>query len=226
MPRWPKAVIFDLDGTLVDSAPDIARALADGFGPLGVPPFPLAEVHGFIGGGAAVAIRRAAASVRLELTTEQEAGIHARFMQTYARVTAQGKGLYPGAHELLASLASLDVRLGLVTNKADPITRIALAALGIEGHFSAVVGARDGLPKKPDPTGLREALARLAVAPHEAVMVGDSASDVGAARGAGCRAIAVSYGYAHGAPAALGADLLVDRLADVPAALTTLMQAG
>ena len=224
MPRWPKAVIFDLDGTLVDSAPDIAQALAAGFGPLGVAPFALADVHGFIGSGAAVAIRRAAKTVGLELSAEQESGVYTRFMETYAAASAEGNGLYPGTHELLASLSSLDVRLGLVTNKADPITRIALGALGIDRYFGAVVGARDGLPKKPDPAGLHEALARLAVAPTEAVMVGDSGSDIGAARAAGCRAIAVSYGYAHKPPIELGADIVVDRLADVPAALTSLMR--
>jgi len=225
MRTWPKAVVFDLDGTLVDSAPDIARALADGFAPLGIPPFPLAEVKMMIGGGAAVAIRRAASVAGVTLTPEQERQVYARFMETYAVASAEGKGLYPGAVELLGALRSSGLPLGLVTNKAERITHIALEALGITGYFTAIVGARDDRPKKPDPAPLHLALAQLSVSPAEAVMIGDSAADIGAAKGAGCRSIALGHGYSRVPAAELGADVLVEGLHDVHAALARLAAA-
>lgn len=219
---WPKAVVLDLDGTLVDSAPDIARALAEGFRPLGIAPFPLAAVRMMIGGGARVAIGRAATAAGMTLTAEQEAGVLARFMDTYAAVSAEGKGLYPGAEELLSGLVAKGVPLGLVTNKAEPIMLIALEALGIRHFFTSVIGARDDRPKKPDPAPLRMALDALGASAADAVMIGDSGADIGSAKGAGVRSIAVSYGYSRVPPAELGADALVDRLADVPAALARL----
>ena len=222
MNRPPKALIFDLDGTLVDSAPDIARALNAGFGPLGMPPFPLAQVASFIGNGAGVTIGRAAAFARLDLTPAQQVDVTARFFDTYAVASAEGKGLYPGARELLESLQRQDTPLGLVTNKSEPITHIALEALGIARYFSAIIGARDDRPKKPDPAGLHAAMGLLGATSAEVVMIGDSASDIGAARAAGCRSIAVSYGYTRVPPAELGATLVVDRLSDIPAALARL----
>jgi phosphoglycolate phosphatase len=219
---WPRAVVFDLDGTLVDSAPDIQRALADGFRPLGIAPFALADVKMMIGGGAAVAIRRAAGQAGIALTADQEKAVYGRFMETYAAASAEGKGLYPGAVDLLTGLGGRGLPLGLVTNKAERITHIALGALGIAGHFGAIVGARDDLPKKPDPAPLLLALERLGTAPREAVMIGDSAADIGAAKAAGCRSIALTHGYSRVPVTELGADLVIDSLTEVEAALARL----
>jgi phosphoglycolate phosphatase len=107
------------------------------------------------------------------------------------------------------------VPLGLCTNKAEHITAIALRALGIAPFFTAVIGARDDLARKPAPDMLMAVLAKLGARPAEAVMVGDSRSDVGAARAAGCPVIAVSYGYAHGPVADLRADRVIDRMSDL-----------
>ena len=224
--RWPRAIVFDLDGTLVDSAPDIAAAVNAGFGPLGVAPFPVEAVKGLIGGGAGVAIRRAAASLGLKLSDADEADILVRFMEAYGRESAKGRGLYPGAHELLGMLKAEGRGLALCTNKAETITRITLEALGIARYFTSVVAARDDLPKKPDPAMLLAALAPFKVQPADAVMIGDSHADIDGARAAGCRAIAVSYGYSATPAAKLGADAVVDRLADIPAALAALWGPG
>ena len=219
---WPRAVIFDLDGTLVDSAPDIREAVNAGFGPLGIPPFPLATVKELIGGGAAVAVLRAAQRLGVTLAEADEAAVLDRFMITYARVSAEGRGLYPGAHEVLAQLKAEGRGLALCTNKAEAITRITLKALGIDGYFGAVVAARDDLPKKPDPAMLLAALAPLGVSPADAVMIGDSHADIDGARAAGMRSIAVSYGYSQTPAAKLGASMVVDSLAEIPAALAAL----
>ena len=219
---WPRAVIFDLDGTLVDSAPDIREAVNDGFGPLGIAPFSLDAVKGLIGGGAAVAVRRASEKLGVTLQPDDEAAVLERFMATYARVSAEGRGLYPGVHEVLAQLKAEGRGLALCTNKAEAITQITLKALGISGYFGAVVAARDDLPKKPDPAMLLAALAPFGVATADAVMIGDSHADIDGARAAGLRSLAVSYGYSATPAAQLGANRVIDRLAELPAALQAL----
>lgn len=223
---WPRAIIFDLDGTLVDSAPDIAEAINAGFGPLGVPPFPIEDVKTMIGGGAQVAISRAAKLAKLALDPETEAGVLARFMEVYARASAEGRGLYPSVHDVLSGLRNKGVGLALCTNKAEHITHITLEALGIAGYFTAVVAARNDLPKKPHPAMLLKALEPFRIAARDAVMVGDSHADVEGGRAAGCRVIAVSYGYSSTPAADLGADCVIDDLTELPTALVRLKGAA
>lgn len=223
---WPRAIVFDLDGTLVDSAPDIAAAVNAGFGPLGVEPFDVEAVKPMIGGGATVAIQRAAKRLGLTLAADVEAGVLARFLETYARASSDGRGLYPDAHMVLSELTSQGRRLAICTNKASHITHITLEALGIAGYFKTVVAGRDDVPKKPDPEMVRRALHGLGAAPGEAVMIGDSHADIDAARAAGVRAIAVSYGYSPKPAAELGADLVIGGLAQIPAALARLAAAA
>jgi phosphoglycolate phosphatase len=211
----PKAIVFDLDGTLVDSAPEIATALNTAMAEIGQPPFPLSEVQTFIGGGAKVALQRALTARGSEIESTVFDAMMASFYKVYAEVSEAGNGLYPGVKETLAELSRRGVPLGVCTNKAEHITAIALRALGIAPFFSAVIGARDDLPRKPAPDMLLAALGRLGARPAEALVIGDSRSDVGAARAAGCPVIAVSYGYAHGPVADLRADRVIDRMVDL-----------
>jgi phosphoglycolate phosphatase len=211
----PKAIVFDLDGTLVDSAPEIATALNSAMAGIGQPPFPLTEVQTFIGGGAAVALKRALAVRGTSIDDAEFDAMMVSFYRVYAEVSEAGNGLYPGVMETLAELSRRGMPLGLCTNKAAPITAIALRALGIASFFTAVIGARDDLPRKPAPDMLLAALAKLGARPAEALVVGDSRSDIGAARAAGCPVIAVSYGYAHGPVADLRADRIIDRMGDL-----------
>jgi phosphoglycolate phosphatase len=219
---WPRAIVFDLDGTLVDSAPDIRLALNAAFAPLGVPPFELEAVKGFIGGGGRAAIGRAAATVGLALAEAETEAALERFYPVYAEASAAGRGLFPGAIELLKHLIERGLPLGLCTNKAQPITDIAVVALGIAPYFRAVIGARDDLPKKPDPTMLRTAIALLGAEPAGVLVVGDSGADIGAAKAAGCRSVAIRHGYSRQPVDQLGADAVISVLPELPDAIAAL----
>mgnify|MGYP003547124075 CR=1 FL=1 len=211
----PKAIVFDLDGTLVDSAPEIATALNSAMAEIGQLPFPLTEVQTFIGGGASVALKRALAARGTSIDDATFDAMMTSFYKVYAQVSEAGNGLYPGVKETLGELQRRGMPLGVCTNKAEHITAIALRALGIAPFFASVVGARDDLPRKPAPDMLMAVLAKLGTRPADALVVGDSRSDVGAARAAGCPVIAVSYGYAHGPVADLRADLVIDTMKDL-----------
>lgn len=216
---WPRAIVFDLDGTLVDSAPDIREAINAGFGPLGVSPFELAQVKTMIGGGAPAAVRRAASIAGRTLAADEEAQALARFYEVYAARSAEGRGLYPGAQELLSALKSEGRALAICTNKAQHITDIALKALGIGHFFGSVIGARDDLPKKPDAAPVLAALAGIGAGPADAVMIGDTSADIGAARAAGVKAIAIAHGYSRVPITELGADAVVENLGQVMASI-------
>lgn len=218
---WPEAVVFDLDGTLVDSAPEIAEGINAAMATIDVPAFPLDAVRAMIGQGPRVALGRALAAVGREAEPPLVSRLLAIYTDVAAAAARRGNGLYPGAIELLADLGAAGTRLGLCTNKPQPTTDIAIAALGIARHFGSVVGAREGIPLKPAPDMLAAVLSALGE-PESSIMIGDSAADIGVARAVGIPVIAVSYGYAHGPVAALGADIVVERLADVPAALAAI----
>ena len=219
----PSAVIFDLDGTLVDSAPDIREALNAAFAPLGVPAFDLATAKKMIGGGAAVALRRAQKNAGLDESKVDQKALMDRFMAVYLDASKRGRGLFPGAHEMLSELRGRGVPLAICTNKAQEVTDVAVAALGIEKYFDVILGGRPGEPKKPDPSVLYQALAAMGQSAASAVMVGDSSADAGAAKAAGVPIIIMTYGYTP-RPQDLGADLLLDHLHEVPAGLVQLAQ--
>lgn len=213
--RFPKAVVFDLDGTLVDSAADIARAINAGFELFGIPPFTTKDVHALVGSGAAVAIQQAAAAAGLALTEVQHSLVLRRFFDKYAEVSAEGNGLYPGARNLLVGLRARGVRTGLCTNKAEPIAHIALKALGIADLFDVTVGARDDRPRKPFPDMIRACIDPIGVIPQHAIMIGDSKADVGAARAAGLPVILTSFGYSTIPISDLAPDAVVEHLDEI-----------
>ncbi len=222
MSTWPRAVIFDLDGTLVDSAPDIAIALNTAMEPLGAKPFDTAAVIKLIGGGAMAAIDRALAAVSLEADAKTRREILGRFMTAYIDVSAQGRGLFPGAHDLLGALNERGVACGICTNKAEDVAVVALKALAIDQHFKSVVGASERLAKKPDAAMLRHNMLELGVSPQQTVMIGDSPADYGVARAAGVPVILVDFGYTHTPVRELGADAVVSHLSEITAALSAI----
>jgi len=209
---WPQAVVFDLDGTLIDSAGDIADALNAALERSRLAPFSEAEVRLMVGGGARVLIERALA-VR-DADAELAERLHADFLEVYRTAAVSRTVIYEHGQQLLAELGELGIKRAICTNKPQGITEDVLGKLGLRSHFEAVIGASDSLPKKPDPAMLRAALGALGVAPRGAVMIGDSGADVVAAHAANVPVIAVSFGYTRVPPQDLGADLVIDSLAD------------
>jgi len=211
----PQLVLFDLDGTLVDSASDIAAALNAALAELGQPTHPVGVVTSYVGDGAAKLVERAVApgaEVDSELLLE-------RFRAQYAANVAVHTRPYPGIVETLDGFAAAGRRLAVLTNKPGDLARALLRALALEGRFADVVGDGDGFPRKPAPDAALALCARHAVHPAHAVLVGDGLPDVRLARAAGCRVAAVTWGYT---PRALLAAEGPDWIVDEPSALLTL----
>ena len=195
----PRMILIDLDGTLVDSVPDLAFCVDAMMARLGRPPHGEAAVRNWVGNGVERLVRRALIG---QLSGEPEAADFDRaypiFLELYRDNTSQRSRLYPGMREGLDWLKGNRYRLGCVTNKAAQFTEPLLRDLGVRDDFEIVISG-DTLPRnKPDPLPLLHAAAHFGVEPAEALMVGDSVSDVKAARAAGFRIYCMSYGYNHG----------------------------
>lgn len=200
-------VAFDLDGTLVDSAPDLAAALNHSLTQLGRPTVPADSVYFMIGHGAGALLRRGLAASG-EATDALVAAGFPYFMDYYAAHIRDGTNPYPGLDAALDALAGRGVKLAMSTNKPERLTRLLIEALGWQGRFDAVVGG-DTLPvRKPDPAPLHEAIARAGGG--RAVFVGDSIVDADTARAAGLPFVAVSFGFSDRPVVELGADAVID----------------
>ena len=201
--RVLRCAVFDLDGTLVDSAPDLHAALDRLMAVKRLPGFARAEVVAMIGDGVRVLLERAYAARGIAL---DEADLQ-HFMTDYEANAAVLTRAFDGIPELLGGLRDAGWRLAVCTNKPEGAARVLLSGLGLDGHFSAL-GGGDSFPmRKPDPGHLRATLAAAGAAPEDAVMIGDHRNDIEAARGAGVRAIFAGWGYgphsmAGGAPIA------------------------
>jgi phosphoglycolate phosphatase len=217
--HWPRAVIFDLDGTLIDSAGDIADALNLAMQEVGLRRLSDEEVRFMVGGGPRVLVQRALAAQATEPKAGLSDRLYSRFLETYRLASVARTTIYPGALGLLSGLAGRGTRLGVCTNKPAAITNEVLRKLGLYDRFHAVIGASDGLPKKPDPAMIDVTLTALKASAQEAVVIGDSVADVGAARAADVPVILVNFGYSNRPASELGADLVIDSLTDAPAAL-------
>jgi phosphoglycolate phosphatase len=214
MRSLPDIVLFDLDGTLVDSAPGLQTTLNVVLAEHGRRPLSLDEVHRFVGEGLDTLLARALAATGPAL---EPGPLRARWFQVYQDKAVQGSRAYPFAGALLRSLTDQGCRLGLVTNKPQAPAEQILRALGWAPHFEVVLGG-DALPRrKPDPAPLREALGRLP--PGRAAFVGDSAIDVQAARAADLPMVLLRHGYCQQDPDSLGAHAVVSGLDEVEAAL-------
>lgn len=221
----PRALLFDLDGTLVHSLPDLADAVDAVLASYGLSPLGENLVAPMVGNGSRKLIERALTAASAEKHRNhalahpdallQEA--HDRFLQHYRQHLCVRSRLYPGVALQLTSLQAAGIKLALVTNKPSAFMAPLLESLHIGHHFSVLIGG-DSLPeKKPSPLPLRYASEQLGVPVADCIMVGDSRNDIDAAHAAGMRCVAVSYGYNHGEPLALcQPDRLIDQFQQLP----------
>jgi phosphoglycolate phosphatase len=212
-------IVFDLDGTLVDSRRDLAESANELLAECGVNPLPQEAVVRMVGGGAALLVARAFAASGVERPGDAVA----RFLEIYDRRLLNHTLPYPGMDEVLGALATR-VSLAVLTNKPLAPTRSILAGLNLARHFAAeaVIGGDGPFPRKPDPAGLHHLLSRAAASPADTLFVGDSMVDWRTARGAATAICLARYGFGFAgvSTAELGPD---DRIIDEPVDLLQIM---
>lgn len=205
---------FDLDGTLVDTSGDLAAAVNHALARAGRPPLSTARVKTMVGGGAKHLLEQGlAATGGCEPVAFRP--LYQQMLDYYAANLLVHSRPYPGAVDALDALAARGVKLAVVTNKVAAMAQELLAALGLRDRFAVLIGG-DTMGKgfsKPHPAGLHAMVERCGGG--RAVFVGDSSYDIDAAKNAGLPSIAVSFGFAHGPVAALGADAVIDSYAEL-----------
>ncbi len=210
-------VAFDLDGTLVDTAPDLIGALNVVLGERGLPHVPVEAARILVGKGARALIARGFALVCEPLRDEEVEGLVARFIEAYRARIARESLPYEGLEDALRRLAEAGARLCVCTNKRTDLSLALLDALGLTGRFAAVTGADKAPRPKPDGSHFVAAIAEAGGELSDALMVGDTINDVLSAQAAGAPVVVVSFGYSETPPAELGGDAVIDRFAELPA---------
>ncbi len=219
--KEPKLILIDVDGTMVDSVPDLTYCVDESMKRLGLPRRGEDAVRLWVGNGVERLVKR---SLLNRLEGEPDAELYNQalpiFLELYTQNTAERSCLFPGVSECLTYLASANYRLGCVTNKAERFTLPLLKTMGILEYFEIVISG-DALPRqKPHPMPLLHAAEAVGVTPAQSLMVGDSKSDVEAARAAGFQIVCMSYGYNHGEDIRdYEPDAVIDSMAELRALL-------
>lgn len=195
-----QAVLFDLDGTLVDSIPDLAEAARRMLSELGEPARSDAEVAGFVGKGIPVLVERTLTVGRSPVSPERLAQAIASFMKHYAETNGLLTVCYPGVREVLSQLRERGLKIGCVTNKAVAFVAPLLVQVDLLQYVDCIVGGDTLAKKKPDPEPMWHACEQLGVAREHVLMVGDSSNDALCARRAGIPVVLMTYGYNEGVP--------------------------
>jgi phosphoglycolate phosphatase len=210
MNKYPQAVVFDLDGTLVDTGPDLTAALNYSLQLEGLAPVPLAAVRDMVGHGARKLIERGMAYHQMSLTEARADDLWRAFIDYYAANICVHSQPYPGMIDALKLLHGQGIKLGICTNKPEALSHKLIAALNLSHFFLANLGS-DSLPvRKPNAQHLLGTLAAMQADPHSAVMVGDSMVDVNTARSAKIPIIAVTFGFSDIPATDFNADALID----------------
>jgi phosphoglycolate phosphatase len=218
-------IVFDLDGTLVDTAPDLISALNHVLDREGLPPVPLHAARTMIGAGARKLIERGLEAEGRIVSVEDINRMTADFIDYYADHIADESRPFEGLESALDHLAGRGHLLAVCTNKLEWLSKRLLDQLGLSPRFAAICGADTFGVQKPDPTILRETVARAGGQLPASIMVGDAGTDVGVARRAGVPVIGVSFGYTDVPIADLKPDRLIHHMKDLPDAVTGLMSA-
>jgi phosphoglycolate phosphatase len=220
--HWPAAVIFDLDGTLVDSVGDIASSINDLLAARCLPPFPEDQVRKFIGGGIDALVERAFYARGIVLRSEELRSAVESYEDIYGARLTESTRIYDGVVRIISELRARGVGIGICTNKLEDKAVGVIEGLGLRKYFDVVVGARRGCPAKPSPDPLFDTLERLGVDTADTIMVGDSVVDVQCARAAGVAIIGVSFGYSQTPMRELGPDATIDGYDEFGAACASL----
>jgi phosphoglycolate phosphatase len=219
----PRTLVFDLDGTLVDTAPDLINALNFVLDREGLPPVPLASARNMIGAGARKLIER---GLELEGRTagiEDITRLTNDFIDYYAAHIADISRPFEGLEGALDDLSTRGYRFAVCTNKLEWLSKLLLEQLGLSARFSAICGADTFGVSKPDPAILRQTVARAGGLLSSAIMVGDAGPDIGVARRARVPVIGVGFGYTDVPMADLKPDRLINHMNELPAAVESLM---
>lgn len=221
----PATIAFDLDGTLVDTAPDLTAALNHALAALGRPPVPPESVRSMVGQGARRLVERGLATTGPAdaVAPLVEAGL-GHFLAHYSANIATLSRPFPGAEAALDRLAGRGAKLAICTNKPQALTHALLEALGWSRRFAAVLGADSRPWRKPDPRHLLDTLAAAGGTQGSAAYVGDSPTDAATAAAAGVPFLLVTFGYCEVPPAELPAAARIDRFADLEAALARIQR--
>ncbi len=217
-------IAFDLDGTLVDTAPDLIGALNHILVREKMSPLPLDSARNLIGAGARRLLERGLEAENRQVTPEEMTKLTEDFIAYYADHIADESRPFEGLEAALDDLAARGYRLAVCTNKLEWLSRRLLDRLGLTPRFAAICGADTFGVSKPDPIILRQTVAKAGGAIASTIMVGDAGTDVGVARRAGVPVIGVSFGYTEVPIADLKPDRLIDRMSELPGAVESLFK--
>lgn len=224
--KKPRMILIDLDGTLVDSVPDLAYCVDETMKRIGRAPWGEAKVREWVGNGVERLVKRAlVGALDGEPDDESYAQALPIFMEIYADNVSGRSVLYPGVKEGLATLKQQGYIVCCVTNKAEQFTVPLLRDMGIAHQFEIIVSGDTTPKKKPDPMPLLYAAEKMGVAPANSLMIGDSSNDVTAARSAGFGIVCLPYGYNHGKDIRdSNPDAVINTLDELPALLAALAE--
>jgi phosphoglycolate phosphatase len=220
---FARTIVFDLDGTLVDTAPDLIGALNFIMDREGLPPVPLHSARNMIGAGARKLIERGLELEGRAATPEDITRLTGDFIDYYAAHIADASQPFEGLESALDDLSARGYRFAVCTNKLEWLSKLLLDRLGLSSRFSAICGADTFGVSKPDPAILRQTVARAGGQLSSTIMVGDAGPDIGVARRAGVPVIGVEFGYTDIPIADLKPDRLIGHMRELPAAVESLI---